>query len=672
MQKLQDSLKQYKAKLDGTTLYNHNEDLIDILEQLNIPDEVKEQMNKIIWFHDIGKVVDSFQNNIENTHRKVRHEMLSASIKGLTEEEMLVILTHHKSLKDILERFKVYGDEYLSELKELQDKLNIEVVDIRQKLKKYYKKQGRSILKEKKLIYLKGLLNYCDHIGSSSIKTIENGTDMNRIFKFEEYSSVQEEAKLVDDDIIIISPTGSGKTEASLYWASNIDKTNKNRIFYILPYCASITAMYNRLKKKDLSVGMLHSKALYFLYKDNEDYEGAKEQYQAFKYFTKHITIATTHQIFKALFNCKFNEMMLSIFKHSTFIIDEIHCYNEKEVALILTSLKYLKEYYNIRICIMSASIPTKLLDLIKEELDINKVLRLTEQELIRIKRHRVEYRSKLIEEDIEVIKQAIKEGKRVIVCVNTVQQSVYLYKLLKPIVKENEITLINSYFNQRDRERIEKELNDVRVLVGTQAIEVSLDIDFDELYTEVSPIDSQIQRWGRVNRKRVKDLIERKNIFVYDTESSIYDESIIIRTKKLLRELEYIEEKDIQKYLDTVYVEDFEDYKKYKHIMDSEILTNISMGIWDNDYNEYNKFTGVSVLPMDLEMEYKQFLNDNKYYDANSLLVNIPIWQFERSKEDNAIVLEEFVKGHQEYVILYKYNSKEGLQIGEKESKFF
>ena len=210
------------------------------------------------------------------------------------------------------------------------------------------------------------------------------------------------------------------KLKASLYWASNIDKTNKNRIFYILPYCASITAMYNRLKKKDLSVGMLHSKALYFLYKDNEDYEGAKEQYQAFKYFTKHITIATTHQIFKALFNCKFNEMMLSIFKDSTFIIDEIHCYNEKEVALILTSLKYLKEYYNIRICIMSASIPTKLLDLIKEELDINKVLRLTEQELIRIKRHRVEYRSKLIEEDIEVIKQAIKEGKRVIVCVNT------------------------------------------------------------------------------------------------------------------------------------------------------------------------------------------------------------------------------------------------------------
>ena len=47
--------------------------------------------------YDIGKVVDSFQNNIENTHRKVRHEMLSASIKGLTEEEMLVILTHHKS-----------------------------------------------------------------------------------------------------------------------------------------------------------------------------------------------------------------------------------------------------------------------------------------------------------------------------------------------------------------------------------------------------------------------------------------------------------------------------------------------------------------------------------------------------------------------------------------------
>ena len=61
-----------------------------------------------------------------------------------------------------------------------------------------------------------------------------------------------------------------------------------------------------------------------------------------------------------------------------------------------------------------------------------------------------------------------------------------------------------------------------MRVLVGTQAIEVSLDIDFDELYTEVSPIDSQIQRWGRVNRKRVKDLIERK-IYLFMIQKVVF-----------------------------------------------------------------------------------------------------------------------------------------------------
>lgn len=44
-------------------------------------------------------------------------------------------------------------------------------------------------------------------------------------------------------------------------------------------------------------------------------------------------------------------------------------------------------------------------------------------------------------------------------------------------------------------------------LLVGTQAIEVSLDIDFDGLYTELGLIDALLQRFGRVNRKRKKGI---------------------------------------------------------------------------------------------------------------------------------------------------------------------
>lgn len=662
-------LKNFKAKADETTIYEHNKSLGNILKQLNINLSLKTQSEKIIKYHDVGKIVSSFQDDITDKHREIRHEMLSASIECLTEEEMLVILTHHKPLKEIISRFDRYPEQYQKELKELEEITGIKTIDIRDKLKKHKRIRTNEILKEKNIIHLKGILNYCDHLGSSNITKIEKGTDIRKVLEFNSYTSVQEKAKSISEDILLIAPTGAGKTEAALYWASNIDKDNNKRIFYVLPYCASITAMYNRLTAEGISTGMLHSKATYNLYKGLQDESKVRDEYQGYKYFTKHITITTTHQIFKAVFNCKFNEMLLTMFQGSIFIIDEIHSYDQRETALILQTLKYLKDNYNIKICVMSASIPTKLKDLLINELEITKELRMEGKELEQIKRHKVKYIDKNIEEDIEKIKKELKEGKKVIVCVNTITKSTEMYNLLKDSIEVDKITLINSYFNARDRERIERELKDSKLLIGTQAIEVSLNIDFDEMYTEVSVIDSQIQRWGRVNRKRIEKLKERKNIYIYNTESKVYDAALIERTKKLLGKLENIEEKDIQKYLDEVYIDELEEYEKYKQIM-LNILKNVQMGKWENN-SEFFEFTGVSVIPGSLEEEYRKLIEEKRYFEANSLIISIPYWQFERAVRDGAIVGEK-IRNKDEYVILYKYSNKKGLLIGEKESNFF
>src|SRR3712207_6768430 len=104
MNDLSDKLKKYKAKSDDTTICKHNNDLFVALEQLlnihNISDELKSSLRKCISYHDVGKVVDDFQNNIECKHRKIRHEILSASVKNLNESEKLSILLHHKVLED--------------------------------------------------------------------------------------------------------------------------------------------------------------------------------------------------------------------------------------------------------------------------------------------------------------------------------------------------------------------------------------------------------------------------------------------------------------------------------------------------------------------------------------------------------------------------------------------
>lgn len=63
---------------------------------------------------------------------------------------------------------------------------------------------------------------------------------------------------------------------------------------------------------------------------------------------------------------------------------------------------------------------------------------------------------------------------------------------------------LLHSRFSFADRDRIEAQLSRRagEVLVATQAVEVSLDLDFDSCFTELAPLESIAQRFGRCNRR--------------------------------------------------------------------------------------------------------------------------------------------------------------------------
>ncbi len=104
---------------------------------------------------------------------------------------------------------------------------------------------------------------------------------------------------------------------------------------------------------------------------------------------------------------------------------------------------------------------------------------------------------------------------------------------------------LLHSAFNANDRSKKEKQLleNDTKLLIGTQAIEVSLDIDYDIIFTEPAPFDALIQRFGRVNRKGNKGVSE---CIVFEERNQadkyIYqNEKVIDRTLHILKEKEKI-----------------------------------------------------------------------------------------------------------------------------------
>lgn len=97
-------------------------------------------------------------------------------------------------------------------------------------------------------------------------------------------------------------------------------------------------------------------------------------------------------------------------------------------------------------------------------------------------------------------------------IIVNTVRRAQKLYAHLKKTYADARVVLLHSRFTCFRRSEIESEIleyagkNSVRgehltIIVGTQVIEQSLDIDMDMLLTDLCPVDLLIQRIGRLHR---------------------------------------------------------------------------------------------------------------------------------------------------------------------------
>ncbi|MBP2146365.1 CRISPR-associated endonuclease/helicase Cas3 [Methanofollis sp. W23] len=94
----------------------------------------------------------------------------------------------------------------------------------------------------------------------------------------------------------------------------------------------------------------------------------------------------------------------------------------------------------------------------------------------------------------------------------NTVDDAIDAYLRLKARLPPGTVHLFHARFALGDRLRIEKEALDRfgkstvqpragHVLIATQVVEQSLDLDFDLMVTDLAPIDRLIQRAGRIHR---------------------------------------------------------------------------------------------------------------------------------------------------------------------------
>ncbi len=699
-----------------------------------------------IIFHDLGKAHPEFQKVLlgkKGNWYSQRHELFSVPFINqldLPDEDKillkLIVAGHHKdfnSLFDFIQHSYKNGEDFLSfsedgkldwdeELSKLDTKFiesflqdyglaysQTTLSSPFPQIKSYFHSHVNSAnVNFRQLLLSAGALKQCDHMASAGIFKINILEDQHFEFLYNTKWPLYHHQKKADEtlgNIVLIAPTGSGKTEASLMWLQHqIKESGQGRTFYILPFTASINAMYERLDNKMQGnseiVGLLHGKLSEYIESRFEEERFSvkndtlkKELKESYRALVPPLKVTTPFQLLKYIFGLKGFEKGIFEMAGGYFIFDEIHAYDPEVTSQIKVLIEFATQFLNINVCLMTATLPTFL----KREFEgaIGTFTEITANSKLyqSFIRHRIKVAKGLLSDHIEDIQQRLNKGDKVLVVCNTVKQAQHIYKQLKVTKK----VLLHSAFNGIDRNKKEAELKseEVKLLVGTQAIEVSLDIDYHVIFTELAPLDALLQRFGRINRHQINGIYRPPcDCIVFaernDVDKYIYrNEEIISRTLEALRDIEtlnsgVIAEIELQKYIDRVYPKwtekDQADFDRVYNHLKIDVMENLAPFIYDSHREEdfEKQFDGIKVLPIILVSEYKKSLEQNKFIKAESLKVQINHRRFVQFLRENKIFKEtivlELLKNEKlieqnTYIIDSKYDSILGLQIDIEEN---
>ena len=472
----------------------------------------------------------------------------------------------------------------------------------------------------------------------------------------------QSKAQEVDGSVLLVAPTGSGKTEAALLWAAHQSSIigRLPRLFYTLPYQASMNAMQGRLEEIFPHVGLQHGRGLLALYRLllEKDYHPraaartAKWARNLPQLNYPPVRVFSPYQMLKGMYRLKGYEALLTDYHNAAFIFDEIHAYEVRRLAMILKTIEYLRVNFNARFFIMSATFPKLIQEWLSEALDDSTKIEADSALFQKFTRHRlILHDGELLNESglTNVVNDA-KAGKSVLVVCNLVDHAQEAYNRIRAQLNEVNIRteLLHGRFNMRDRSAKEKLIRDATgatsekrqpiVLVATQAVKVSLDIDLDTIYTEPAPLEALIQRFGRINRRRKQKDLALVHVFRQpDDGQKIYDPELVQRTLSILeREHEHpIDEGSIGTWLDEIYGGEVEarwreEYKNAAADFDRTCVRTMRPFAADEGLEEmfYKAFDGLDVLPVSLYDEYK-ILSEEEPIRAGELLVPISWGRF-------------------------------------------
>jgi CRISPR-associated endonuclease/helicase Cas3 len=354
--------------------------------------------------------------------------------------------------------------------------------------------------------------------------------------------------------VIIEAPTGVGKTEAALYLADHWVRTQQQRGLYVaMPTMATSNQMFGRTTdtlarrypQGQARPLLVHSQARWIAQAPPPDVQIADEQpadtagsVDAMAWFLPRkrsllapFAVGTVDQTLLSVLQTRHFFVRLFGLSHKTVIFDEVHAYDTYMSTLFQRLLGWLRAV-GASVVLLSATLPEKT----RREL-----LRAYGGEAVRdlpsapypsitwamagqvgvvpvaapeSRSLELEWVGRAPEVIAERLKAELREGGCAAVICNTVRRSQQVYRAVREaqIVPDDDLVLFHARFPFGVRKAIEdevlarfgKDAGEGRrrgIVVATQVIEQSLDLDFDLMVTDLAPLDLVLQRAGRLHR---------------------------------------------------------------------------------------------------------------------------------------------------------------------------
>ncbi len=349
------------------------------------------------------------------------------------------------------------------------------------------------------------------------------------------------------------APTGAGKTITSLNLALQL---NPKKIFYVFPFNTLVEQTKEKIAEIFNSLDFAVINSITPIKIDEEDDPKQYEKIYLNRLFYHYELILTTHvNLFEILFSTgKEANFPLWQLYGSVIILDEIQSYDNNLWWYMVEFFSAYAKLLNLKIIIMSATLP-KIDRLLEKKEEFVNLLDSQKYFLHPLFKDRVEVDFSLLDIEVEfgVLKEKILEANKVLIEFITKKSAREFYEYIKDL-KGYEVYELSGDDNKLFRQKVINRTKEAKkiVVVATQVIEAGVDIDMELGLKDISTFDSDEQFLGRINRNALKK--GKAYFFNLDKTEDIYRGDNRLEVNLQNKEIrEYFLQKDFEKCYEVV-----------------------------------------------------------------------------------------------------------------------